>query len=199
LIEKGANVNQKTFYGRSSLIPASNNGHIEICEFLIEKGISINEHSHSYSFFSESALYISCKKGRLEICKLLVKKGANVNCTNYFNRTPLHIASKKGRFEICKFLIENGADVNLRDKKSETPIQYASQNEYREISNFLKRHKYKNIVTILLGHYLDPGSFFYKEEFPLDVLKIILFHVGYITQTVFSSDCLTKKKRKVEK
>eukprot|EP01100_Stratorugosa_tubuloviscum_P006763 TRINITY_DN2876_c0_g1_i5.p1 TRINITY_DN2876_c0_g1~~TRINITY_DN2876_c0_g1_i5.p1 ORF type:complete len:137 (+),score=52.80 TRINITY_DN2876_c0_g1_i5:59-469(+) len=91
---------QPTLFDDSLVCCAVKNGHIQICEYLIEKGANIN-----FGFYTP--LYIAAQKGYIEMCKLLIEKGANVN-----KGVALYVAVENCFIEICQLLIEKGADVN---------------------------------------------------------------------------------------
>ena len=69
---------------RNLLYIAARNGHTDICEFLINKGISVNEIQHTGS----TALHGAAYYGQLEVVKLLLNYGAKRNIKNNFGHLP---------------------------------------------------------------------------------------------------------------
>ena len=97
LIEKGADIHANNNY---LLRYASNNGYLEIIEFLIEKEVNID---------IDYVLNLASQNGHMDIVKFLIEKGADIHANNDYI---LNLASKNGQLEVVKFLIEKGADIN---------------------------------------------------------------------------------------
>lgn len=69
---------------RNLLCIAARNGHATICEYLINKGVPVNEIQHT----GNTALHYAANYGQLEVVKLLLNYGANTNIKNYFGHLP---------------------------------------------------------------------------------------------------------------
>ena len=69
---------------RNLLYIAARNGHVSICEYLINKGIAVNEIQHTGS----TALHGAAYYGQLKVVKLLLNYGANINIKNNFGHLP---------------------------------------------------------------------------------------------------------------
>ncbi|MEM4626579.1 MAG: ankyrin repeat domain-containing protein [Candidatus Bilamarchaeaceae archaeon] len=72
LIERGADVNAKTGWGKTALMRAAMGGHTETAKLLIERGADVNAKSNN----GETALMYALVKGHPEIAELLRKAGA---------------------------------------------------------------------------------------------------------------------------
>lgn len=141
-------------------------GDIRIVNYLIEKGVNIDEISTFGTPVRWAAAY-----QQIEMIKNLVEKGANLNleiecdiphpllmavdqCNTPLmdllldyksnpnikdnqGHTPLLIATEKGNLESVKKLIAHGADVNYQLNKK-TPLQIAYENDHQELVDFLK-------------------------------------------------------------
>ncbi|UKZ46399.1 hypothetical protein TrVGV298_000600 [Trichoderma virens] len=126
---------------------ASEKGHKEIVQMLLESGAAINAKRIYYG--EETALHIASEKGHKEIVQMLLENGINVNATTYSRKTALNIASEKGKRrygqhqkngykEIVQMLLENGADINEKgDYYGKTALHIASENGYKEIVQIL--------------------------------------------------------------
>ena len=114
---------------------ASQNGHIEIVKFLIQRGAKVNAknstdstplHLLSESFKIDSQL----SQDFIEVAKILIENGAEINIKNSNGKTPLYLAVNHGRrisqdhpeksklcLEMGKLLIEKGAHMNTKCKQ----------------------------------------------------------------------------------
>ena len=138
------------------LIIASDNGHKDIVELLLDKCIDINQ---TNEYWKRNALHVASEKGHSEIVKLLIDRGIDINLQdidgsnalhlaflndkrdivelliekgidirqqNNFGRNALHCASKSCYIEIVKLLIEKGIDINIKDYDKRNALQWAS-------------------------------------------------------------------------
>jgi len=151
LIENGADVNTKDYYGQTPLFHAED---VEIAKLLIENGADVNVEDNfgitllHYSIYSISGLDV-------DLAELLIKNGCDINIFNKEdNKINEFFAAvicgdiektenliKQGidvnvrvrshgitplcyakNVEIAKLLIENGADVNAKNNVGETPL-----------------------------------------------------------------------------
>ncbi len=130
LIKKGADVNAKDDWKRSSLYTASGKGHLAIVKLLIQSGADVNLKNE----FDGTALHEACSEGHSKIVTLLLEKGADVNAiTRARKRTPLHRVmdgkENKERIKIVKALLAKGAKVNVRNRNNGlmvTPLHFAA-------------------------------------------------------------------------
>ena len=93
---------------RSLLYIAARNGHAKVCEYLINKGLEINDIQSTGSTPLHGAVYY----GQTEVVRLLLNYGAKTNIKNKFNHFPIDEASTT---EMQNILKENEKDpiVNL--------------------------------------------------------------------------------------
>ena len=98
-------VNAKNKYGETALIYASQNGHLEIVQCLIENGVNVNANKRTSNCRWTALIYVS-NQGFFEIVKILVKNGADVNIRDENLRTALFWAKND---EIREFLRNAGA------------------------------------------------------------------------------------------
>ncbi|KAJ3423367.1 ankyrin repeat ph and sec7 domain containing protein secg-related [Anaeramoeba flamelloides] len=94
------------------------NQSLSIINFLIEKGLKINETTEK---MEQTCLHYACKQTKinLELIKLLIKNGADCSMLDKENGYPLHYALQKNYgksvvpFELIKLLFKNGMDLNI--------------------------------------------------------------------------------------
>ena len=93
-------LNYKDPLKRNLLYIAARNGHVDICEYLINKGIEINEIQNTGSTALHGAVYY----GQAKVVQLLLNYGAKTNIRNKYNHLPIDEA---GTAEIKNLLLEN--------------------------------------------------------------------------------------------
>ncbi|MBU1568478.1 MAG: ankyrin repeat domain-containing protein [Proteobacteria bacterium] len=77
LFEKGANVNAKRENGITALIGASIEGHQEVVEFLLSKGVEVDAKVFFFGRSDGATAYdLASQKDHQEIMKLLIRAGA---------------------------------------------------------------------------------------------------------------------------
>ena len=126
-------VQQKQGELDKALIEAAENGHVEVCLFLIEQGANVN----ATNWHGLTPLHLTAVNGHVEVCRLFIERGANVNATNRYGRAPLHYAVRYGYAEACRLLVNNGADVNATDSDGWTPLHWAAANGRLEVCRLL--------------------------------------------------------------
>ena len=153
--------------GKTPLILAAENGHIDVCDYLITHQMAnlkardnncnsalihaswnnqievtklIVNHSGNIRLQGAShAAYLAAQNGHLEVLKVLVEKDeAVVELTWELGQTPLIVASTHGRFDVCKYLItRKRTDVNKRDRFGYSALDIAVRRKYSDIVNIL--------------------------------------------------------------
>ena len=100
---------------------ASEDGHLEIVEFLISKGAKVDARDSDNATPLMEAAY----KGRSNVVKLLLANGARINSQDADLDTPLHWAIDGNRLDVVKLLIQGGADFFLKNKWNNNPLDFA--------------------------------------------------------------------------
>jgi ankyrin repeat protein len=67
---------------------ATNNGHVLVCELLIDRGADINSLDHN----EETPLHRAAMRGYKDICELLLDRGANFHAKSRMGVTVLQLA-----------------------------------------------------------------------------------------------------------
>jgi len=114
-----ANVNaRRKYYNDTALIYASENGHIEIVEVLLDNGADVN----AYNNYGDTALINASEKGYEEVVDMLLDNGADVNAKNKDGETALMMARENGHKEVVDMLLENEANVKTLKKLHEDTL-----------------------------------------------------------------------------
>ena len=173
LHENPSLVNFRDYDRRTALHVAASEGHVKICQLLVEKGARINRsdrwggsplddahrHKHSRvieylrkhggSFGSPSQannFITAASEGDVEEVKAILEFG-NVDLKNhgdYDRRTALHLAAGEGRSEIVELLCQAGADVNVRDRWGNRPLDDAKSAKHSQCISLLEEHGAKH-------------------------------------------------------
>ncbi|CUS07666.1 unnamed protein product [Tuber aestivum] len=101
-------VNMRGSDNATPLYQASENGALEMVEYLISKGADVNVPNSSES----TPLHTAAFSGRLEIVRALVDAGADVNAIRGPFTTVLYEAVIAKHLQVADLLLERGADVN---------------------------------------------------------------------------------------
>jgi len=130
---EGGIVDEKT-----CLMTAAQNGHLEICRLLLDKGAQLE----AIDDIGCTPLLIAAYLGYDEIVCLFCDRGANVeSCITGGWMTgcrPLNYAAWHGHISIVKELIEKrNAEINAREGNGETALAFASQVGSAEIAAYL--------------------------------------------------------------
>ena len=99
LIENGTPVNGRGMHSMTPLMWACNSGNVEVIDYLIDNGASVNCHNSS-----GSALMWAIESGNPNAVSLLLEKKVDVNWSNDLGDTASSFAHEKGNQEIIDLL-----------------------------------------------------------------------------------------------
>ena len=136
----------------SGLLRAAGNGINKAVQFLVEKGVNIDDVDSN----GRTALMLASKAGHEEIVEtllsagangsqdshsrggqVLLKEGADPNIRKKDGATALMYASQNGHSDVVQILLKGGADPNIQKKGEATELMYASQNGHSEVVQIL--------------------------------------------------------------
>jgi len=100
LVECGADIHQPNINGGTCLINSVQS--VELCQFLIEQGASVNAVDNSGNL----ALHYAIREGRFDAVRLLLKHGSDSSICNDFGDDALQTAALRGHTNILEHLIE---------------------------------------------------------------------------------------------
>jgi len=78
LIENGYPINTCDYFGDTALHVAAD-GHLEICEYLINKNAKVNFQNK----YGNTPLHVAVEGNYYDVCELLLKNNANIDLKNY--------------------------------------------------------------------------------------------------------------------
>ena len=104
-LDAGADVNDKDDNGFTPLIYTCGEGHVELSEFLIEKGADMHAKA---GYPSSSPLHAAASENYEEIAALLIIKGADVNMKKDDSETPLDWAEEEKNADLADLLRKHG-------------------------------------------------------------------------------------------
>merc|ERR1712166_1561193 len=135
----GININDEQC-GFTLLYIASQQGHHEIVQVLINAGGNVNQARTELGFIS--ALFIAAQNGHTATVKVLLKAGGNVNQARTSDGvSPLFMASENGNVAIVKVLIKAGGNVNqVETENGASPFYMACENTHLTIVQLLNQH-----------------------------------------------------------
>ncbi|KAL9634777.1 MAG: hypothetical protein Q9164_003884 [Protoblastenia rupestris] len=135
LLDKGVNPDAENFCGWSTLICASEAGHLAIVEQLLQRGA---DHLHC-TIGQRIPLHFAAEAGHPDVVELLLQQSKmDVNYRDYQGETALFKAANKGRTEVVSLLVkQKDIDVNSVSKDGFTPLLQAIYDEYKEVTALL--------------------------------------------------------------
>ncbi|VDD87027.1 unnamed protein product [Enterobius vermicularis] len=122
---------------KAALFIASERGHLNVVQFLVEDGIDPGIKNKD----GETPTYIASKKNHWKVVQCLIENGADVSVEESLKGTSLHIASREGCLKVVKCLLNNGADVDAKTENGWTPLHWASIEGHSEVMKCLLENR----------------------------------------------------------
>lgn len=118
LVENGADINYRNFYGDSALdfaLTEYRDDSKEIAQFLIQNGADLSDVSLFDTIDGHDRVYT-------EMMEILLENGVDIDYRNKKGKSILLYFAELRWLEHIDFLIKNGANVNLQDDKGNTAL-----------------------------------------------------------------------------
>jgi ankyrin repeat protein len=115
--------------GRTALMWATRNGHVEIVRLLVESGSDVNAKDK----VGLTPLMLAVINGHVELVRILIGAKANMRAKDRNGATPLIFAVETQNSRIVQELLAAGADVNSKSKDGRTPLVIAASNGNAEL------------------------------------------------------------------
>jgi ankyrin repeat protein len=119
--------------GLTPLSVACATGHLELAQYLVQKGASVE----TREITGCTPFVIACGCGHLDIVKYLVLVGVDTMVANNDGFTALFAAAGAGHMDVVTFLLTQGAEVNRKSNKGSTALYIACANGHLDIVRVL--------------------------------------------------------------
>jgi ankyrin repeat protein len=158
-LEKGVDPDIRTGKYITPIAIATNCGHQDIVELLIEYGADINQglneedgvnpllaaainnYSEMEAMYlelgAEIGLHYAVLRGDIERVRNFIDREVSLNSKRNRGMTPLHLAAMGGQRELVELLLDNGADIDFYTEASETPLHQAVRSNHQDIVELL--------------------------------------------------------------
>ncbi|CAE7522430.1 ANKRD50 [Symbiodinium sp. CCMP2456] len=121
-------------FGRTPLMHASERGHIEVVELLLEARAQVDLCNN----YGGAALTDAASYGRYRVVQLLIEAGAQKDLRNNRGRTALMDAAINGHAQVVQLLLESGVDKDLCDDLGLTARMMAQSKQHDEVQRLLE-------------------------------------------------------------
>ena len=117
---------KKNNSGENALMIAAGNGSLQVCTYLLQKGITIDAQNN----LGETALFYALGNDSRSVFDHLVKQGADVNHKALNGNTLLIKAASGDLHNAMELLITSGADIHHKNKQGRTAFYYVVTNSH---------------------------------------------------------------------
>lgn len=100
-------------------------GHIDLANFLLDRGIDINIKDKK----GRTALHHAILNRRGEEVRYLLERGADIDSQDQEGKTALHLAIENNERELVKYLLEKEAYFDIKDKLGKTPLYLVTEKD----------------------------------------------------------------------
>ena len=127
-LKKLQDPNVATTEGRSALLLAAEQRHLEVVRLLLEAGACCDPANRN----GATPLHFASMRGHLEMVRLLLGASACCDRAMHDGTTPLHLATRHGHLEMVRLFLESGAFCEPELKHGTTPLHEATVRNHLE-------------------------------------------------------------------
>lgn len=100
--------------GYSLLHMACENGHVDLVQFLLDRGAAC--YLNTFDYLARTPLIVAARTGHLQIARSLLRAGADINAHDegQIGNTAIRDATYEGRLEMVKLLLKHKADPTIQ-------------------------------------------------------------------------------------
>jgi ankyrin repeat protein len=174
LLDRGADINHVTKWGRSALVAAAERGHVTTVRLLLTRGATIR-----FDSYYGDALCASARSGKADVAMVLLEHGADPHRRSLGQVTALHAAANANNPEMIALLLDAGLDTDLdgRLDSGSRPLHAAAYAGAREA------------VELLLSRGADPAALDYHGRTPRDCAKLAAETRGWCSDAAQQERC----------
>jgi ankyrin repeat protein len=153
-------LDEKSLGGWTPLMHASQAGHVDVVQWLLDWGAAINESAND----GMTPLYLACHKGHSPVVRLLLESGADPfsSAGKEIGCTPLMTACARGHVEVVRWMLGHSsakANINHRNVFGAPALSHACNYGRAEV------------VRALLESGADPTIASHRGDTPMDFAK----------------------------
>ncbi|WP_133134896.1 ankyrin repeat domain-containing protein [Legionella nautarum] len=169
-----------------ALIYATDKGHFDIIEVLLNHGAELN----AIECPRGTALMIAVANGHYDMVDFLLKKGADVNVSTNDGLTALTVAVDRRYLEIVRLLLKNGANANIISAQRQTVLYLAVINNQMEMIKILFENtndsyvKGMALIDAFVQWRLQIVSFFAENSTLKDAISYDIFEALLLSTTL---------------
>jgi|TARA_Y100000310_G_scaffold271183_1_gene285566 cytohesin len=167
LLDAGVSIESINIHGKTCLMLAAGNGHLNLVRLLLDRAANVNARSPAgdtalidcfvpeisrmlltrgsevnvYGANGHSALSRAASSGDLSLVQDLLRHDAEIEPPGGNGLAPLQTAAASDRIDVATFLLQRGANVNYRDRAlGGTPLSDAATRASAEMVSLLLAH-----------------------------------------------------------
>ncbi|KAH7173727.1 ankyrin repeat-containing domain protein [Fusarium flagelliforme] len=159
LLDKGADVNARSFRKLTPLIFATEARNLEIVKLLVEKGADVNLQTDQKTS-ERSALHVAANIESPDFILTLLVNGADPKLVNTTGNTPLHLAVRSGCASAAALLLFHGASPTVKNENGKSPfdlVENLNQGDREQFTHIFECAKKEGEFGDFLDRHIRPG------------------------------------------